>query len=114
MKEESSEADAPRRIEEQFAPLNRRSFLKGAAVSAVGLAGVAAALQPLLQLEHGEITLDALLQKHYSKLSPDELYRILRDLEGECERQYGVKPIRSVGAPILRISRFWWESPPPL
>ena len=57
-----------------------------------GLAGIVAALQPLLQLETGEMTLDALLQKHYSRLTPDELARILRGLEEKCERNYGVRP----------------------
>ena len=57
-----------------------------------GLAGIAAALQPLLQLETGELTLEGLLQKHYSRLTPEELTRILLGLEEDCEHNYGVKP----------------------
>jgi len=73
-------------------PRTRRAFLKGAAGSLAGLAGLAAALEPLWKLETGELTLEALLQKHYKRLTPEEMNRILAGLEQECERSYGVKP----------------------
>ena len=83
---------SPRTIEQVYRPVTRRTFLKGAAASLVGVAGLMAALKPLLALERGEITLDALLQKHYRELTPADLERILRHLEDECERDRGVRP----------------------
>ncbi|HPA17967.1 MAG TPA: 4Fe-4S dicluster domain-containing protein [Verrucomicrobiae bacterium] len=81
-----------RTVEQACSPLTRRTFLKGSAASAVGLAAMAAALRPLLALEKENLTLDALLQRHYRELTPDQLGRILDRLEGECERTYGVHP----------------------
>lgn len=83
---------SPRTIEQVYRPVTRRTFLKGAAASLVGVAGLMAALKPLLALERGEITLDALLQKHYRELSSADLERILRHLEDQCERDRGVRP----------------------
>ena len=80
-------------VEQAYQPVTRRTFLKGAAASVVGLAGLAAALKPLLALEKSGLTLDAFLQKHYKELTPNELDRILQRLEEDCDRQYGVKPV---------------------
>lgn len=79
-------------LEEVYSPVSRRTFLKGAAAAVIGTAGLVAALQPLLALESGEITLDELLQRHYRQLSPDEMSRVLARLEEECRARYGVKP----------------------
>jgi molybdopterin-containing oxidoreductase family iron-sulfur binding subunit len=83
---------SPRSIEEVYRPVNRRTFLKGTAGAAVGMAGLVAALSPLLALEKGELTLDDLLQRHYRELKPEDLRRILQALEAKCERERGVKP----------------------
>jgi len=81
-----------RSIEEVYRPMTRRTFLKGAAASLVGMTGLMAALRPLLELERGEITVDELLQRHYRELTPQELERILRALEEKTAREYGVRP----------------------
>ncbi len=73
-----------------YQPLSRRSFLRGAAASAAAMAALAAALKPLLALEKGELTLDALLQKHYRRMSPEEIATVLQRLEQECQRAHGV------------------------
>jgi molybdopterin-containing oxidoreductase family iron-sulfur binding subunit len=82
----------PRPVEEVLEPMTRRTFLKGSAASLVGMAGVVAALQPLLELEAGDISIDQLLQKHYKKLSPEDIQRIMRELEKDCKRDFGTRP----------------------
>ncbi len=82
----------PKSIEQAVRPVSRRTFLKGTAASMLGLAGLAVALKPLLALERGELTLDAMLQKHYRKLTPEALADIMRKLEATCEKEYGVRP----------------------
>jgi Fe-S-cluster-containing dehydrogenase component len=84
-------------IEQVYQPMTRRTFLKGAAVGVAGMASLVAALYPLLALERGEITLEGLLQKHYRELKSEDLNRILRELEAQCEQAYGVRP--TLGAP---------------
>ncbi len=83
---------SPRTIEEVYRPLTRRTFLKGAAASMVGLAGLMAALKPLLELENGAISIDDLLQKHYRELKPEDLKRIMDSLASRTEKEYGVRP----------------------
>lgn len=83
---------SPRTIEQVYRPLNRRTFLKGAAASMVGVAGLMAALKPLLELESGAVTLDDLLQRHYRELGPEELRRILDALATKAAAEYGVRP----------------------
>jgi len=83
---------SPKSIEEVYRPMTRRTFLKGAAASMVGLAGLMAALKPLLELESGAVTFDQLLQKHYRELKPDELKRIMESLAAQAEKEYGVRP----------------------
>jgi molybdopterin-containing oxidoreductase family iron-sulfur binding subunit len=103
----------PKTLKETIKPMDRRSFLKGAAASVIGMSGLVAALQPLLKLERGEITLDGLLQKHYKELSPKRMQTILRKLEEECKDRYGVlpsirdlKPAEGIGfAYALNLSR---------
>ncbi len=83
---------SPKAIEEVYQPLTRRTFLKGAAASMVGVAGLMAALKPLLELEKGDITLDELLQKHYHRLTAEDLERIMAELCARTEREYGARP----------------------
>lgn len=91
---------SPRSIEQVYQPVTRRTFLKGAAAAMVGMAGLVAALKPLLALERGEITVDQLLQKHYRELKPDDLARILIDLEESCAKEYGVRPTIHAPQPL--------------
>lgn len=85
-------ATQSKRVEELLKPVTRRTFLKGAGASMAGMAGIVAALKPLLALERGEITVDELLQRHYSELKPGDMKRILAALEEKCSRDYGVRP----------------------
>lgn len=82
----------PRTLRESIKPIDRRTFLKGSAASLVGMSGLVAALQPLLKLERGEITLQDLLQKHYQELSPGQMGSIIARLEKKCADEYGVTP----------------------
>jgi molybdopterin-containing oxidoreductase family iron-sulfur binding subunit len=84
---------SPKTIEQVYQPITRRTFLKGSAGAMVGLAGLVAALKPLLALERGELSLDDLLQKHYRQLDAENLRRIMTMLEEKCEAQYGARPL---------------------
>jgi Fe-S-cluster-containing dehydrogenase component len=92
MNSEPQNEVSPKTLEQVYQPVTRRTFLKGAAASLVGVAGLMAALKPLLELESGAITLDDLLQKHYRELKPEDLQRILKHLEEKCAKEYGVNP----------------------
>jgi Fe-S-cluster-containing dehydrogenase component len=83
---------SPQTLERVYEPVTRRTFLKGTAAAMAGMAGLVAALRPLLALERGEVTLDDLLQKHYRELKPEDMRRILKALEDKCERERGVRP----------------------
>ena len=88
----NGDAQKPKAVEEVLKPMTRRTFLKGTAATVVGMAGVVAALKPLLSLERGEITLSDLLQKHYKELTPEGMDRILAMLTDKAETDYGVRP----------------------
>jgi molybdopterin-containing oxidoreductase family iron-sulfur binding subunit len=92
MNDDTQNAVSPRTIEQVYQPITRRTFLRGAAASMVGVAGLMAALKPLLELERGEITLDDLLQRHYRELKPEDLRRIMDGLAAKSEREHGVRP----------------------
>ncbi len=99
MSEQPENGASPKTLEQVYEPLTRRSFLKGAAASAAGFAGLAVALKPLLDLERGTTTLAELLQKHYRELKPEEIKQILARLAEKAEREYGVRPdLRDVKA----------------
>jgi len=83
---------SPKTLEQVYKPMTRRTFLKGTAGAMVGMAGLVAALRPLLALENGEMSLESLLQRHYRELTPEDLRRILQMLEKQCESEYGVRP----------------------
>ena len=92
MVDNDNQQQRPSPTVDTYKPLTRRTFLKGTAASIAGLAGLAVALEPLLDLEEGKITLDELLQKHYSELTPEHMEQILERLTRECRRDYGVSP----------------------
>ena len=81
-----------RTLRESIKPMDRRTFLKGSAASLVGMSGLVAALQPLLKLERGEITLPDLLQKHYHELTAGQMDKIVERLSKQCQEEYGVMP----------------------
>ena len=83
---------SPQTLERVYQPVTRRTFLKGTAAAMAGMAGLVAALKPLLALERGEITLNDLLQKHYRELKPADLQRIMAALADNCEKERGVLP----------------------
>ena len=77
--------------DEEPADLSRRSFLRNSTVMAAGVAAMAAGLAPLRKLEDfGSV--EEFLQMHYSELTPGQMKVILNRIEGEVERQYGVRP----------------------
>src|SRR5512146_1232858 len=92
MNEPSENPVSPKTIEQVYRPVTRRTFLKGTAGATLGMAGVCAALSPLLDLERGTLSLEQLLQKHYRELKPDEMQRILARLAEKTEKEYGIRP----------------------
>ncbi len=87
--ESPEETPESQTLEDAYAPLTRRTFLKGTAIGLTGMAGLALALAPLRDLETTSMTIDQFLQRHYKELTPEELNRILKRLEKETRRAYG-------------------------
>jgi len=71
--------------------ISRRSFLRASAGLAAGVAGIAAALTPLRDLDEFP-SVEEFLQKHYKELGKDEMDEVLDRISGEVERQYGIRP----------------------
>jgi Fe-S-cluster-containing dehydrogenase component len=71
--------------------LTRRSFLRNSALFASGLAALAASLAPLRHLNDFP-TVEQFLQKYYKELTPEEMAKVLTRIEGEVEREYGLRP----------------------
>ena len=71
--------------------MSRRSFLRTSAVFATGVAALAASLRPLFDTTDFPST-EQFLQKYYKELTPDEMQKVLTRIEGEVERQYGIRP----------------------
>lgn len=82
----------PITVEEAVQPVSRRTFLKGTAAGMAGMAGLVAALKPLLELDTAGLSVTDLLQKHYRELTPDQLAGVIRKLEASCERDHGTRP----------------------
>jgi hypothetical protein len=55
------------------------------------MAALAASLSPLRHLEDLP-SAEEFFQKHYKRLTPEEMERILERITREVERQYGVRP----------------------
>src|SRR5688500_20388748 len=70
--------------------MTRRSFLRGSAAFS-GLTALAASLSPLRDLKDFTST-EEFLQKYYKELNPEEMAKVLQRIEGEVERQYGIRP----------------------
>ncbi|MBM4396277.1 MAG: 4Fe-4S dicluster domain-containing protein [Deltaproteobacteria bacterium] len=75
-------------MDERTRPLRRRTLLKAAA-GAVGVAAAGRAFSPLLG-PWDSLTLDEVLQRHYSELTPEDKERVFRRLEEKARQDYGV------------------------
>src|SRR5439155_20861281 len=71
--------------------MNRRSFLRTSAVLTTGLAALAASLKPLMEME-GFPTAERFMQKYYKEMTPADMERVLKRIENEVEKQYGLRP----------------------
>jgi molybdopterin-containing oxidoreductase family iron-sulfur binding subunit len=71
--------------------ISRRNFLRNSAVLASGLAALAASLAPLRELKDFP-SAEQFLQKYYKELTPEEMAKVLKRIENEVERQYGLRP----------------------
>ena len=71
--------------------INRRSFLRSSALAISGIAAIAAALEPLRDI-NDPLTLKNFFQKHYKELTPQEMEAILARIADEVEKQYKIRP----------------------
>src|SRR5262245_55376535 len=71
--------------------MTRRSFLRSSALAISGVAAIAAALEPLRDI-NDPVTLKNFFQKHYQELTPQEMEGILARIADEVERQYKIRP----------------------
>ncbi len=71
--------------------MSRRSFLRTGAVAASGLAALAASLSPLRELKNFP-SMEQWRQKYYKELTPEEMARVLKRIEEDVQKQYGVRP----------------------
>ena len=71
--------------------MDRRGFLRSSAVFGLGAAALAASLKPLLQLKDFT-SMENFLQKYYKEMTPEDMAKVIKRIEGEVERQYGVRP----------------------
>src|SRR5688572_24246294 len=71
--------------------MTRRSFLRGSTAMAAGVAAMAAGLAPLRKLSDFG-TMEEFLRQHYLELKPEEMSAVLSRIEGEVQRQYGLRP----------------------
>ena len=73
--------------------MTRRSFLRRAAGATGGLAAVAGALSPLLDIDDMKsFSLEKFLQKHYKEMSPDDMKRALDRIANDVKQRYDVRP----------------------
>src|SRR5215471_1173500 len=71
--------------------ISRRNFLRNSAVLASGLAALAASLAPLRELKDFP-SAEQFMQKYYKELTPEEMAKVLKRIENEVEKQYGLRP----------------------
>lgn len=84
--------------------LTRRDFLRKTVLygaAGTGLVGLAAT--PLLDLKTGSSS-DELFQKHYKKLTADEIKEILRKIEERTKKKYGVDVTVSDDKPMEDVT----------
>jgi len=73
------------------AGMNRRNFLRTSAVVTAGLAALAASLKPLLEMNDFP-TMERFLQKYYKEMTPEDMAKVIKRIEDETEKQYGIRP----------------------
>ena len=71
--------------------MSRRSFLRTSAVLTTGLAALASSLRPLLELDD-YTSVERFMQKYYKEMTPDDMAKVLKRIEAEVQKQYGVRP----------------------
>lgn len=71
-------------------PFERRTFLRAGMASVAALGCTGFALEPLRHLSDAP-SMEAILQNHYTELTPEMLEEILRRIEDEIARDYGAK-----------------------
>ena len=75
----------------EYDGVSRRSFLRTSAVFGAGLAAIAAGLAPLLKMEDLP-SLEEFMQKYYKEMTPDDMAKVLKRIESQVEREYGIRP----------------------
>src|ERR1043165_1333338 len=71
--------------------MNRRSFLRTSALAISGVAAIAAALEPLRDL-NDYTSFQKFFQKHYKQLTPQDMDKICARIATEVEKQYKIRP----------------------
>jgi len=71
--------------------LSRRSFLRTSAAFTTGLAAIAAGLAPLRNLKDFT-SMEQFVQKYYKELTPADMEKVIKRIENEVEKQYGIRP----------------------
>ena len=71
--------------------VTRRSFLRSSALALSGIAAVAAALEPLRDI-NDPLTLKRFFQKHYKEMTPVDMEKVLARISAEVEKQYQIRP----------------------
>src|SRR5262249_45696248 len=71
--------------------VSRRSFLRSSALALSGVAAVAAALEPLRDI-NDPLTLQRFFQKHYKQMTPQDMEKVLARISAEVEKQYKIRP----------------------
>jgi molybdopterin-containing oxidoreductase family iron-sulfur binding subunit len=75
----------------EYDGVTRRSFLRTSAVFAAGLTAIAAGLAPLMKLEDFT-SLEEFMQKYYKEMTPEDMAKVLKRIEHQVEREYGIRP----------------------
>src|SRR5436190_4357652 len=73
------------------AGVTRRSFLRSSALALSGIAAVAAALEPLRDI-NDPLTLKRFFQKHYKQMTPEDMEKVLARISAEVYEQYKIRP----------------------
>lgn len=90
----------------------RRSFLRQSALAATGMAAIATALSPLLEVDDYP-SLGDFVRKHYKEMDEQDLEEILRGIQEDVQEKFGVdatvtadKPLPGVEfVTVLNLSR---------
>ncbi|MDP7639392.1 MAG: 4Fe-4S dicluster domain-containing protein [Candidatus Hydrogenedentes bacterium] len=112
MSDEETTSENPEAPDGAGESTGRRGFLKAFLGAALGATTTAAVVSPLRDLSDAP-SLDEFFRKHYTKLTPEMMEKILKDIEVETEKDYGArvnvrdpKPIDGVEfAYALNLSR---------